>query len=300
MKLKGDKVLRDRFFTPESYLHPAKGHLGLWWEILERYTKPGEWVLDPMAGVGATMLGALLGRNIISVELEQHFVEPMRASWAKMRQHPMLGYDLGQVIILRGDARDLPLGRADAVITSPPYEQEHQGGPDTRPEAQQGGMAGRTAERYTRPVDAVVTSPPFGEAQSGGGIAAAMSGKGTYAVTTNLPGSVYNPESHNHSTENIGNLRSAAYWEAMRQVYSECHHCLKPGGLMVLVVGNYVRAGLIVDLVGATIIECERLGFRLFDRWEREKWSLSFWRILQARKGGPIINSESVIAFRRE
>ena len=46
VKLKPDKVLRDRFFTQESYSHPAKGHLGLWWEILERYTRPGEWVLD--------------------------------------------------------------------------------------------------------------------------------------------------------------------------------------------------------------------------------------------------------------
>ena len=45
MRLKPDKVLRDRFFTPESYQHPAKGHLGLWWEILERYTKAGEWVI---------------------------------------------------------------------------------------------------------------------------------------------------------------------------------------------------------------------------------------------------------------
>ena len=46
MKLKPDKVLRDKFFTPESYQHPAKGHLGLWWEILERYTQPGGLLLS--------------------------------------------------------------------------------------------------------------------------------------------------------------------------------------------------------------------------------------------------------------
>ena len=122
MKFKPDKVLRDRFYTAESYAHPAKGHLGLWWELLERYTKPGELVLDPMAGVGATMLGALMGRNVICVELEQHFIDPMRASWAKMRRSPMLGHALGQVVILRGDARALPLGRVDAAVFSPPWE----------------------------------------------------------------------------------------------------------------------------------------------------------------------------------
>ena len=39
----------------------------------------------------------------------------------------MLGYELGQVVILRGDARQLPLSSADAVITSPPYEGSLQG-----------------------------------------------------------------------------------------------------------------------------------------------------------------------------
>ena len=58
MRLKPDKVLRDKLFTPESYQHPAKGHLGLWFELLEQYTKPREWVLGdgrkrPSAAEGA-------------------------------------------------------------------------------------------------------------------------------------------------------------------------------------------------------------------------------------------------------
>jgi len=162
MKLKPDKVLRDHFFTKESYRHPAKGHLGMWWEILERYTEPRQWVLDPMAGVGATLLGVLMGRNVICMELEQHFITIMKESWEKMRQSPMLGYQLGEAVILRGDARCLPLGRTSCIVTSPPWENQQSfhdknfnlGGRGPVSKTRSSGAA------YTRPT-VIVTSPPY-------------------------------------------------------------------------------------------------------------------------------------------
>ena len=33
----------------------------------------------------------------------------------------MLGFNMGHVVIVRGDARHLPVASADSVITSPPY-----------------------------------------------------------------------------------------------------------------------------------------------------------------------------------
>lgn len=319
VKLPPDTPLRRRLFTPESLRHPAKGHLALWQLILERYTKPGDWVLDPMAGAGATMLGALMGRNIICVELEQHFIEPMKASWVKMQQSPMLGHELGQVVILRGDARCLSLGRADCDVTSPPFEDNlpnHLGGSTdfqqvggighkqvgyTRPSAiitsppyeasditlpldsnQQGrAVTGNLQRRYTRPVDAVVTSPPYTEAQSGGGIAV----KG-FPDDPGLAQRVYSSKNHNHSTENIGNLKGDRYWEAMRDVYSECHRVLRPAGLMILVLKGFTRDGKYVDLPSQTRQLCETLGFSFVETWQRELWALSFWRILQ-RKNHP-------------
>ena len=182
MKLKNDSRLRKQLFVEDAMSHPAKGHIGMWQAMIEMYTEPGQWVLDPMAGIGTTLVAALMGRNVICNEMEQHFLEPMVASWAKMKQQPMLGYELGQVLIVRGDARHLPLSSADAVITSPPYEGSLQGGD---PE----GARQRKAERYergeftalrpdvftsptnnawkgisggyTRPVDAVISSPPY-------------------------------------------------------------------------------------------------------------------------------------------
>lgn len=171
MRLKNDKRLRDKLYTPESYQHPAKGHLGLWQAIIEKYTQPGDTILDPMAGVGATLTAALMGRNVVCVELEQHFVAPMRASWEKMKQHPLLGHTLGEVLILRGDARCLPLNSADCVVTSPPYEGNMAEGKDgidwtktTRDgdTSSQPHLAKTTRYRgYTRPVSAIITSPPY-------------------------------------------------------------------------------------------------------------------------------------------
>jgi len=62
------------FFDDSSLAHPAKMHVELCAELIRRYTKPGDVVLDPMNGVGTTtILCMLLGRNAIGVELEEKF-----------------------------------------------------------------------------------------------------------------------------------------------------------------------------------------------------------------------------------
>ncbi|MEW6281869.1 MAG: DNA methyltransferase, partial [Candidatus Eremiobacterota bacterium] len=45
-------------------------------QLMRRYTRPGEWVLDPFAGSGTTLVEAQrLGRNAVGVELRQDMVE---------------------------------------------------------------------------------------------------------------------------------------------------------------------------------------------------------------------------------
>lgn len=105
VRLANDARLRKKLFTAEAGVHPAKGHLGLWEAIIERYTEPGQWVLDPMAGIGGTLTAALMGRNVVTVELEHHFLIEAVRSWAKMRMNPKLGAAIGEVAILWGDAR---------------------------------------------------------------------------------------------------------------------------------------------------------------------------------------------------
>lgn len=186
IRFKSDAARRKRLMVSGAMRHPAKMHMGILDEVVARYgIKPGDWVLDPMAGIGTTAVLALYGINVCLVELEDHFCRPMKASWEKMRQNPMLGYELSKVLILRGDARALPIGSADAVVTSPPWE-----GTDAQVSADKfrdsesfaaesarrykdGSRRGHAASAeailrsmkrirkgYTRP-DVIVTSPPY-------------------------------------------------------------------------------------------------------------------------------------------
>lgn len=390
VRYKNDGALRRRLFTPESMVHPAKGHLGMWEDIIQRYTQLGETILDPMAGVGSTLLAALMGRNVVCVELEEHFVSMLRANWEKARQHPMLGYLLGNVSIIHGDARNLSGLLVDAVVTSPPwadktalqnsqwlYEHEVElADKFRRDHAGEKGLPGnkrplnrKTMEGYTRPVDAVITSPPwqnvdaqvsadkFADPQRFADSSAKHYHDGTrkghaaskeailrhlqknragytrpvdamvtsppfqeqqapHKLTTQaLPTTIGTVRGRGYARdgsytatltgnmENIGNQKGAVYWDSMRQVYGQCYAVLKPGGVMALVVKGFTRDGKYVDLPSQTGEMCESLGFILFDRWARELWSLSFWRVLQKRRDPAAfderLNYEEVLAFRK-
>ena len=322
IKFKNDTATRRRLFDPESFAHPAKGQTGMGQLMIERYSKPGDLVLDPMAGTGVTMLAALMGRNVVCVELEPHFVEPMRRSWEKMRQNPMLGFTMGSVLILQGDARALPLGRVDAILSSPPYEggavgQDAKTGERQWERFQEALASGDVSEstkkrwkvgqppadsnnlvlpRYTRPqVDVALTSPPCEEAErrdqspyQDGRVANMMS---------------YSYRSGVHGSENIGNLRSGAYWSAMAQVYGECWRVLRPGGILALVLKGFTRDSKYVDLPAQTEALLLAAGWLKHDEWRRELWSLSFWRILQKRRDPAAFDDrlkfETVLAFKK-
>src|SRR5262249_59995710 len=48
-------------------------------QMMRRYTKRGEWVLDVFAGSGTTLIeGQRLGRNTIGVELQERMVDHAR------------------------------------------------------------------------------------------------------------------------------------------------------------------------------------------------------------------------------
>lgn len=55
-------------------------------------------------------------------------------------------------------------------------------------------------------------------------------------------------------------------WGAMKEVYSACMRSIKPGGVMVLVLKDYVRNKQRVPLADDTVRLCESLGFTLIER----------------------------------
>lgn len=111
-------------YIPECAEHPGKMLPSLARRIVEEFSKPGELVVDPMAGIGTTVVeGALVGRNCIGVELEAKWVDIARRNVAHM-----LPQDIDvQAEVRQGDALSLRSafgsrhGTVDLIATSPPY-----------------------------------------------------------------------------------------------------------------------------------------------------------------------------------
>ena len=112
-------------YLPESNAHPGKMLPALAREAIRRYTRRGELVLDPMCGIGTSLVEAVhLERRAIGVELEPR--------WASLAAANILHAEgdgaTGSAIALRGDARRLGRGLLDdyrgacaLILTSPPY-----------------------------------------------------------------------------------------------------------------------------------------------------------------------------------
>jgi len=118
-------------YSPESIAHPAKMLPSIAKQAIETYTKPGQFVLDPMCGIGTTIAeAARLGRIGLGVEYEHR--------WAVMaRRNLELAAEQGAPgdgKIWRADSRNLPpdladtfAGRVGLVLTSPPYGKANHG-----------------------------------------------------------------------------------------------------------------------------------------------------------------------------
>lgn len=105
-----DTKHRKQFFDDKHFAHPAKMHLSLLRWIVDRYTKEGEVILDPMAGAGTTMLACQTGRNVILEELEEKFIQVCRDNWTKVQKYGAeMGYEMGGLKLLNGDARCLDM-----------------------------------------------------------------------------------------------------------------------------------------------------------------------------------------------
>jgi modification methylase len=112
-------------YLPEATAHPGKMLPAIAATAITRYSRPGDLVIDPMCGIGTTVIEAIrLGRDGIGVEYEPRWGRLAAAGITRARRDGASGD--GQVIT--GDARSLPQlapaslrGQAALVLTSPPY-----------------------------------------------------------------------------------------------------------------------------------------------------------------------------------
>jgi len=201
----------------------------------------------------------------------------------------------------------LPYGSIDKIVTSPPYS-ENPGTPslgsvnkDDWGKAGKDIVARRGLERgYSKDtdgqrgnlpygnIDAVVTSPPY----EGGNIR-----QGDKAFDQVGAGE---PTNYNRQNpDNIGNLKSESYLEAMFRVYQQCWSVLKIGGLMILVVKPFIRDQKLVPLQEDTKQICYQAGFSFIEEHHRILPSQSFWRVIYQKRYpfAPVIDKEYVLVI---
>ncbi len=121
LKFPSDVKLRQKYFAGADKGHPARANLYMMIWLIKKLTKPGETILDPTSGVGSLMYATLLGRNVLNIELEQHFVDIQQLSWARLQLSEVNDLPTGKFILAHGDARRFLPTPVDHCIFSPPY-----------------------------------------------------------------------------------------------------------------------------------------------------------------------------------
>jgi SAM-dependent methyltransferase len=118
-------VQRKGRYVPESVKHPARMLPAIAAHAVAHYTEPGDLVLDPMCGIGTTLVEAVhAGRDAIGVEYESRWSDIADANI----RHAHTQGATGRGAVIRGDATSILslvpaalAGQVALVVTSPPY-----------------------------------------------------------------------------------------------------------------------------------------------------------------------------------
>ncbi|MFB4317638.1 TRM11 family SAM-dependent methyltransferase [Actinomadura sp. 21ATH] len=111
-------------YTPDSMRHPGKMLPAIAACVIEAFTASGDLVVDPMSGIGTTLVEAIhLGRDAAGMEYEGSWVRLAAANVLHAQRQGATG--TAKLVI--GDARNIATayptlrGKASLVLTSPPY-----------------------------------------------------------------------------------------------------------------------------------------------------------------------------------
>lgn len=271
LDLGSDVGIRNRWFTRESYAHPAKCHLALLQFIIDRFTQPGDTIADCMAGSGSLLLAAAQQRNVILRECEPRFLAMCHANAAQVLERA--GWFAGHVNIGNGDAREPWDFTADHIIMSPPY----------------GCDAQHHHARHTEQIPARLEQRGYDRLHIG---------KRWRTVTPHRGAGAALIFSYGDHPAQIGGFRGARYWQAMEPVYRNAYTALH-GGVLVVIIKDHIRNGQRVLVADQTVALCERIGFVLQERHARRVWPLSLWQRRRKEQGKPIIEEEDVLMFKK-
>jgi modification methylase len=255
---------------------------------ISTYSEPGELVVDPMCGIGTTLVEAThLGRNAFGVELERRWASLATANLAHAREQGAAGHGA----VVEGDARQLP-----RLLTR---------GRRTWRTSTGDKAASPVAHLGAGSADLIVTSPPYARDIE-------LIDKPAWIAG----GSLGDKNSRNYSADrdNLGHARDQEYLAAMGEVYAACAAALKPGGFLVVVTKNLRAGRALLDLAGATVELCQAAGLRYWQhvialhagiRGDRLVPRPSFWQLSTLRKALArgerihLVCHEDVLVFRK-
>jgi DNA modification methylase len=113
------KIYRPRSRNQSEKHHPAKFPEKLVEDFVGFFTQKQDWVLDPFAGTGSTLVGCRsLGRNAVGIELTEKYAEVAKNRIQQQSLNPV------ELEMLQGDCRksmDKLDRQFDFCLTSPPY-----------------------------------------------------------------------------------------------------------------------------------------------------------------------------------
>jgi len=116
-----DSDYRKRMFPPEVNSHPAKANVYLVQAIIEYVSEPDDILMDIMAGTGTLMVGALIGRQIICVEISEKFNQIMVGALEHLEKiAPGISGSISLVNLPCQTYLPIP-NLADHIIFSPQY-----------------------------------------------------------------------------------------------------------------------------------------------------------------------------------
>jgi DNA modification methylase len=210
-------------------VHGANKPPRLMARLIEFFSRTGELVLDPFAGVGGTLLGAAIARGprrALGIELDARWIAvyqdvvgalaaerdgrgPAIADLGTSDPGPTRSFDPSGLEMRRGDAQEilptLPDASVDLVATDPPYNIQ-------LPLTMAGGpLAERHANRRT-----------------------------DYAMVSDAPADIANAPDY------------PAYLEAMGRIFAELARLLRPGRYAIVIVRDAYQASR-YQFVGADL-----------------------------------------------
>lgn len=121
IKFPRDDTYRKQMFPPEVNKHPAKANVFMIQSIIEYVSEPGQTIMDVMAGTGTLMVGALINRTVICIEISEKFYNMQVKALEKLEEFSPGISDYVMLINLPCQ-RYLPIpNMVDHIVFSPQY-----------------------------------------------------------------------------------------------------------------------------------------------------------------------------------